>query len=402
MERLTDKELLALLNETESDRAERKETFKGDVPKKARQAVCAFANDLPGHNAPGVLFIGADDKGEPSGIEVTDQLLLSLADMKTDGNILPLPVLTVERRILKGAPMAVVTVMPSDMPPIKYEGRVWIRTGPRRSVANAQEERILNEKRRYKNLPFDIYPVPSAKISDLARSIFENEYLPQAFAQDVLEANGRSYEERLASCRMIVSPEEATPTVTGLLAVGKQPQDFISGAYIQFLRIDGTELADPVADAEDIRGGIVEIIRRIEEKLKSHNRSAVDILASATHSIESPYPQAALQQIVYNAVLHRTYESTNAPIRVYWFNDRIEINSPGGPYGNVTSENFGKPGITDYRNPNIADVLKTFGFIQAFGRGIATARKLMEQNGNPPIEFETNQSAVVCILRRKL
>jgi ATP-dependent DNA helicase RecG len=402
MQRLTDEELLKLLNDTESDRVERKESFKGDVPKKARQALCAFANDFPGHNQPGVLFIGANDQGEPCGLEITDQLLLSLADMKTDGNILPLPVLSVEKRILKGSAMAVVTVMPSDMPPVKFDGRIWIRTGPRRSLANAQEERILNEKRRYKNLPFDIYPIPSAKISDLSRVIFENEYLPQAFAQDVLEANGRSYEERLASCRMIVGPDEATPTVLGLLAVGKQPQDFLPGAYIQFLRIDGLELADPVIDEEEIRGGLVEMLRRIEEKLKAHNRTAVDITTSSTHQIDVPYPQSAIQQILYNAVLHRTYESTNAPIRVYWFNDRIEINSPGGPYGNVTVENFGRPGITDYRNPNIADVLKTFGFIQAFGRGIATARRAMEANGNPAPEFETNQSAVVCVLRGKL
>ena len=114
-----------------------------------------------------------------------------------------------------------------------------------------------------------------------------------------------------------------------------------------------------------------------------------------------PVPQVALQQILYNAVLHRAYESTNAPVRVYWFNDRIEISSPGGPYGNVTDENFGRPGITDYRNPNIADVLKVYGFIQAFGRGIATARRAMDNNGNPPIEFETNQSTVVCVFKKK-
>ena len=401
MQRLTDQELLDLLNDTESDRAECKETFKGDVAKKARQAVCAFANDLPGHNKPGILFIGVKDNGEPSGLEVTDQLLLSLADMKTDGNILPLPVLSVEKRILKGAQIAVVTVMPSDMPPQKYDGRIWIRTGPRRSLANEQEERILNEKRRYKNLPFDIYPLPSAQLNDLSRVIFENEYLPQAFASDVLEANGRTYEERLASCRMIVAPDDTTPTVSGLLAVGKRPQDFLPGAWIQFLRIDGTELADPVTDEEKIGGGIVEMLRRSEEKLKAHNRAAVDITSAPTHQVEMPYPQAAIQQVLYNAVLHRTYESTNAPIRIYWFNDRIEIHSPGGPYGNVTVENFGKPGITDYRNPNIADVLKTFGFIQAFGRGIATARRAMERNGNPAPEFETNQSAVVCVLRGK-
>lgn len=366
MERLTDETLLALLNDIESDRAERKRSFSSEVAKKARQAVCAFANDLPGHN------------------------------------ILPLPVLSVEKRILKGAAMAVVTVMPSDMPPVKYDGRIWVRTGPRRSIANAQEERLLNEKRRFKNLPFDLYPVPTAKISDLSRVIFESEYLPQAFAEDVLEQNGRTYEERLASCRMIVSSEDTTPTVTGLLALGKSPQDFIPGAYIQFLRIDGIELADPVIDEEEIGGGIVEVLRRAEEKLKAHNRAAVDIASAPTHQLLAPYPQVALQQILYNAVLHRTYESTNAPIRVYWFNDRIEINSPGGPYGNVTSENFGKPGITDYRNPNIADVLKTFGFIQAFGRGIATARKTMQENGNPPIEFETNASVVVCTFRGKV
>lgn len=402
MKRFSDEELVALLNDTESDHAERKETFKGDVPKKARQAVCAFANDLPNHNEPGVLFIGARDSGEPSGLEVTDELLRSLADMKTDGNILPLPVLSVEKRVLKLSEMAVVIVMPSDMPPVKYDGRIWIRTGSRRSIANEQEERILNEKRRYKNLPFDIYPVPSAKITDLSKVIFENEYLPHAFATDVLEANNRSYEERLASCKFIVSPDETTPTVLGLLAIGKSPQDFLSGAYIQFLRIDGTELADPVIDEENISGALVEMLRRTEEKLKAHNRAAVDITSSPTHRKELLYPPAAIQQILYNAVLHRTYESTNAPVRVYWFNDRIEINSPGGPYGNVTVENFGKPGITDYRNPNIGDVLRTFGFIQAFGRGIATARMEMEKNNNPPPDFETNQSAVVCMLRGKV
>lgn len=401
MHRLTDEELLALLDDIESDRVERKESFRGDVPKKARQAVCAFANDLPDHNRLGVLFIGARDDGEPSGLDVTDQLLLSLADMKTDGNILPLPALSVEKRVLKGAAMAVVCVMPSDMPPVKYDGRIWVRTGPRRSIANAQEERVLNERRRYKNLPFDIYPVPTAEVDDLSRLVFESEYLPQAYSSDILDENGRSYEERLTSCRMIASLQDRTPTVVGLLAIGKTPQDFLPGAYIQFLRIDGFELADPVVDAEEIGGAVVEMLRRAEEKLKSHNRSAVDITAAPTHYVDTPYPQAALQQILYNAVLHRTYESTNAPIRVYWFNDRIEITSPGGPYGNVTIENFGQPGVTDYRNPNIADVLKTFGFIQAFGRGIATARRELERNGNPPMEYLVTQTAVVCILRGK-
>jgi ATP-dependent DNA helicase RecG len=401
MTRYSDAELEALLDDTESDLAERKESFAGDVPAKARQAICAFANDLPNHNRPGVLFIGAKDNGSPSNHPITDQLLLTLSSMKSDGNIMPMPALTVEKCYLKGAEMAVVTVRPSDMPPVKYDGRIWIRTGPRRDKANAQDERILIEKRRYKNLPFDLYPVPTATLGDLSKTIFLNEYLPAAFAPDILEDNHRTYEERLASCKMIVSLDDLTPTVLGLLAIGKSPQDLLDGAYIQFLRIDGLELADPVVDEEAIGGSLSDMLRRTEEKLRSHNRSALDAVSAATHSQDSPYAQAAIQQLLYNAALHRTYESTHAPIRVYWFNDRIEIHSPGGPFGNVTAENFGRPGITDYRNPNVGDVLKTFGYIQAFGRGIAIARRELEKNGNPPPEFVVTPSAIVCTLRKK-
>jgi len=135
MHRFSDTELEVLLQDTESDQVERKQSFKGETLKKARQAVCAFANDLPNHNKAGILFVGACDDGRPSNEPISDHLLRSLADMKTDGNILPLPVLSVEKRVLNGADMAVVTVMPSDMPPVKYDGRIWIRTGPRRSIA---------------------------------------------------------------------------------------------------------------------------------------------------------------------------------------------------------------------------------------------------------------------------
>lgn len=125
----------------------------------------------------------------------------------------------------------------------------------------------------------------------------------------------------------------------------------------------------------------------------------MDIVSQVTESRKELYPQAALQQIISNAVLHRTYENTNSPVRVYWFSDRIEIISPGGPYGNVTVENFGKPGITDYRNPNLADVLKTYGLIQSFGMGLNIARDELRRNGNPPLEFELDNSFVRCIIR---
>lgn len=160
----TDAELEALMEDIESDSAERKESWSGDAPEKGRQAVCAFANDLPNHRRAGVLFVGVRNDGAPTGLPITDQLLLTLSDIKVDGQTVPPPTMIVEKRNLKGRDVAVVIVQPADAPPIRYRGRIWIRTGPRRDIASIQDERILNEKRRYRDLPFDAQPVPSASL----------------------------------------------------------------------------------------------------------------------------------------------------------------------------------------------------------------------------------------------
>jgi ATP-dependent DNA helicase RecG len=392
-----------MLNNLESDLAERKQAWAGNAPDKVRQAVCAFANDLPNHKQDGVVFIGANDDGSPANIEVTDRLLLTLADIKTDGKTIPPPTLTVEHRILKGAPMAVITVTPSDTPPVRFEGRIWIRVGPRRGLASAQDERILNEKRRHHDRNFDSHPIADCPVSELNRVVFENEYLPQAIAADVLMANGRSYEERLASLGMIASVDDPTPTVTGILTLGKSPRSWVPCAYIQFLRIRGTQWGDPIADEQEIDGTLDLVLRRLDEKIKANLSVAVDFTSGSTTEIRSsPYPISALQQLTRNAVMHRTYEGTNAPVRVYWFDDRIEISNPGGPYGTVTPENFGRPGVSDYRNPSIASVLKTFGFVQRFGFGIAEARRALKSNGNPPLVFEVEPAIVLATVRRVL
>lgn len=403
MNPLTDDELLALINDLESDRAERKETWKGNAPEKARQAVCAFANDLPNHGQPGVLFVGIKDDGTPMGPEfvVTDGLLQTLADIKTDGKITPPPTLTVAKRELAGRDVAVVTVWPADAPPVRLDGRIWIRTGPRRGLASAQDERVLNEKRRWRDRSFDTHPVDGSALDDLSRSYFDNEFLPQAVARDVLEGNGRSHEERLASLGMIASVDAPTPTVVGLLTLGKSPRTWVPSAYVQFLRIRGTQWGDPVADEAEIDGNLDTMLRRLDEKIKATLSVSVDFTSGTTTEVRAtPYPLSALQQLARNAVMHRTYEGTNAPVRLYWFDDRIEISNPGGPYGAVTQENFGKPGVSDYRNPVLAGVLKTLGFVQRFGFGIAEARRSLLGNGNPPLEFQVEPTMVLATIRK--
>lgn len=398
MNPLSDHALTELLDDLESDRVERKSAWAGNAPEKVRQAVCAFANDLPNHGKPGIVIIGANDDGSASNIDVTDRLLLTLADIKSDGKTVPPPTLTVERRVLKGSPMAVVAVWPADAPPVQYEGRIWIRIGPRRGLASAQDERVLNEKRRFKDLHFEAHPVAASALGDLSRAIFEQEYLPNAVAPDILAANERSYEQRLASCGMVASADEPIPTVLGLLVLGITPRTWIAGSYIQFLRIQGATLADPVVDEAEIDGTISAMLRRLDDKLNAHLTTSVDFTSQDREMRRSPYPIVALQQLARNAVLHRNYEGTNAPVKLYWFNDRIEIINTGGPYGSVTAQNFGKPGYSDYRNPQLAAAFKVLGYAQRFGAGIVIAQQALEKNGNPPARFEIEQNFVAAII----
>ena len=396
-----------MMTDIESELVERKESLRSapagkDGPiTKIRQAVCAFANDLPGHRRPGVVFVGVRDDGTPSGLAITDRLLRRLADIKSDGNTVPPPVMSVTKRTLAGADVAVVMVEPSDAPPVRARGRIWIRVGPRRAVASAQEERILNERRRHHDAPFDGQPVPNARLSDLDVRRFEEDYLPQAFDRELLAANDRTTEERLAATKMIASVDRPIPTVLGLLILGIRPQDFIPGAYIQFLRIGGTEFPGEVADEARCTGPIARQLARLNDKLDAHNRTAVDFTSSRREERSSTYPREALQQIAYNAIMHRTYEATNAPVRVIWFDDRVEIMSPGGPYGAVTAENFGQPWVVDYRNPSLAESMRVLGLVQRFGMGIGIARKALLRNEQPELEFQIEPNWVLCTMRAR-
>jgi ATP-dependent DNA helicase RecG len=107
------------------------------------------------------------------------------------------------------------------------------------------------------------------------------------------------------------------------------------------------------------------------------------------------------QNFIPGAYMHRDYAGGNAPARVYWHNDRVEINNPGGPYGEVRVNNFGKAKITSYRNPNIASVFKSLDYVQRYGIGLQIAQDEMKRNGNPPVEFELDQGFVNVILRGK-
>jgi ATP-dependent DNA helicase RecG len=280
---------------------------------------------------------------------------------------------------------------------VRLDGRIWIRVGPRRAIATAEEERRLVEKRRWGSLPFDAHGIAGATLDDIDLRRFEVEYLPTAVSPEALDENGRSQEEQLRALRLV--KPDGIPTVTAILILGKNPRAWIPGSYIQFLRIDGTNLTDPVRNQKEITGTLGDQIRAFDETIGLNVDRRV-VVGGTTRQESWDYPPAAIRQLIRNALLHRTYEGSNAPVRVTWYSDRLEILSPGGPYGQVTKENFGQQGVTDYRNPTIAEALKNLNYVERFGVGIAIARESLETNGNPPPDFVIEDQHVHVTIRR--
>ena len=394
---LTTDELLALIRDRGSDRVER--TVSKSKTDKFGQAICAFANDFPDHGRPGYLIIGVSDDGRLSGLRVTDKLLRDLGALASNVNLEPLPAITVQPCTLPEGKVVVIEVTPSDLPPVRYKGRVWIRIGPLRRGASQQEERMLVEKRTASQRTFDARPCVGCKIDDLAMDLFRSTYLPMAVDPAVIQEHDRTVEEQMASLRLYDLGSDH-PTQAGALVFAKDPLQWLPGAWIQFVRWAGTTMADDPISVKQFSGDLITVLREVDSfvSLSARSRPVTEsALRSRTPSRERmlrDYPVVAIRELLLNAIMHRTYES-NAPVHFYWYDDRIEIQNPGGLYGAASPENF--PRQTDYRNP---EVLATLGYVNRFGRGVIRAQTALRSNGNPEAEFKFEPSHVLATIRR--
>lgn len=223
--------------------------------------------------------------------------------------------------------------------------------------------------------PYDRHPVAGTSLADLDVERFQREYAPRVDRKKDRTTyrpfDTPSVEEELASAKMIVSADQPEATVAGILAYGNQPQHFFPNAYLQFRRIDGMEFTCKIMERAYIFGTIQD---QIDETIKKFS----DVFPGRKGEVFC----AALRHIIDNAVAHKNYESY-FPVFVDWYNDRVEVLNPGGLFGCMSADNFGRftLGLSDYRNPNLADILKTLCYIERFGRGRILAKNKLQTIG---------------------
>ena len=389
-------DIASLLADLESFRIER--TASLNDTDKFCKAICAFANDMPASDLPGYLFVGVDKHGQPVGATIDERLLESLAGLRDNGNILPIPTMHVFKEVHNDVSIAVVEVVPSDMPPVRYKQTVWIRTGPSVDRATSEQERRLEERRVDRAMTWDLQACRDATLEDLALELFELTYLPSAVSREVLDENNRSVEDQLGSLRLFHN-KLGCPTNAAVLIFGKDPLFFFPGAYVQYVRYDGPSQADSVIKEQKITGDFLNLMRDLDRLAKELSNVRPVRQADLTDFVVADYPDVALHELFINSVVHRNYSSSTTPVSINHFSDRIEIQNPGSLYGDLTRDMF--PRGTAYRNPVLAEAAKTLGFANRFGRGIALAESLLEKNGSPKLEYVVGENHLAMIVRMR-
>jgi ATP-dependent DNA helicase RecG len=388
--------LRTLIVSHETDRVEK--TRSATDVDKFREAICSFSNDMRGSGQPGYLLVGIDEKDPAFRLQATDDLLQKFASFRTDGQIMPIPVMTVAAfpHPDGGGDVIVVEVRPHDLPPVRYKGRICIRIGPRKDFASEAEERVLIERRASRFPTFDATPCPEGSLDRLDVEAFRRSYRPHAVAAEVIAENHRPVEEQLAALRFY-NLSRGCPTNAGMLVFAYDPLDLFPGARVQFVQYDGPELDADVLAEKSLSGNLMTVLAELDSFLKGRFTQKPVAVSALREQAVFDYPPEAVRELLMNAVLHRDYQST-APIRFYQFRDRIEIQNPGGLFGEASPENF--PRVNAYRNPILAEAMHTLGYVNRFGRGIARTQRALRDNGSPEARFDYLGSHFLAVVPR--
>ncbi len=239
-------------------------------------------------------------------------------------------------------------------------------------------------------------PVPGATFADL-----DSAKVAIYLAALEEESDGRtdgtdSPESRLAALGLLrPGPGEFIPTTAALLLFGKQPTRFLPQASVKLAHFRGTEVDGLIVDRKEVFGTLDKIIEDTARFVSNNMRIPARIEGIYREDMPE-YPIVAVREAITNALAHRDYSISGQKVAVRVFDDRLEVESPGGLAGPVTLENLGQKRYS--RNPLLARLMYELRLIEEMGTGIRRMRRALAEIGSPPPRFETDASSFIAVL----
>jgi ATP-dependent DNA helicase RecG len=302
------------------------------------------------------------------------------------------PPITVVQEVLTfdGKQVVVVSIPKGDQRPYRTNyGSYYVRTTSGCRQASRQE--LLRLFQATESFYYDETPLLRLTLSDLDLYAFDH-YL-EATGQDDLKDD----RERLLTNWALLSGGH--PTVAGLLLFGWEPQRHLPYAEISAARFLGREASLDPSDRKDLRGRLLEVIEQAERFLNIHLRTAHEIRGFEPER-KPELPAEALREAIVNAVAHRDY-TVHGPIRLFVFDDRIEVHTPGQPPNTVTEEGM-RAGVHVVRNPRIYARLSDAGLVTRAGTGVRRMIRLVKEATGKDVGIAVSEFEVLFTIPRKV
>jgi ATP-dependent DNA helicase RecG len=188
------------------------------------------------------------------------------------------------------------------------------------------------------------------------------------------------------------------PTVAGIVLFGRDPQVHLPYAQVNAARIPGRDVANEPSDRKDLGGRLLDVIDQAVRFVRLH--LAVPHRIRALEPEPQPeLPDEVLREAIVNAVAHRDY-TVHGPVRLFVFDDRIEIHTPGKAPNTVDEEAM-RAGAHVVRNPHIYARLSDAGLVTRAGSGIPRIIKLVRQATGRDVIIQLRDFEVLLSIPRR-
>ncbi len=333
-------------------------------------ALVAFANTDGGQ-----LFLGVDDEGQVFGVDDPDAAMQRIDQVAYNNCEPPLTVIQETIKSPDGRVVVVVNVPKGDQRPYRTNrGVYYVRTTSGRRQASRQE--LLRLFQSAESLFYDETAVLRASLDDLDRSTFAN-FVQQAY-QRTIEDFGLGYEQMLINLRLVTRLQTGLcPNLSGLLFFGREPQRFFPWVQVVAARIPGTDLGVAPSDSKTLGGTLAVMLEDAARFLTLHLQRAHRIRGFEPE-VYPELPVVALRETLVNALAHRDY-TVNAPVRLFIFDDRVEVRTPGGLPNTVTIEAMKLGAAHVLRNPTIYTFFSRLGMVTGIGSGVYRTIQLVRE-----------------------
>jgi ATP-dependent DNA helicase RecG len=175
-----------------------------------------------------------------------------------------------------------------------------------------------------------------------------------------------------------------TPNVAGMLLFGRAPQQWLPQVQVKVARFRGDDVTGMIVDRAEIGGSIGPLIEA-GTQFVLRNMRVGGVIESLYRRDVPEYPIQAVREAVTNAVAHRDYSLAGQKVQVRMFDDRLEIESPGGLAGPVTLDTLETRRYS--RNPRLAQAMYTLRLVEEMGTGIRRIRRALTDLGSGPPSF---------------